>query len=284
MPTDQTSHSDRVAQHPALALRLARRQGALTPEIARTSPQISGLSRQAPEATSEALSNLLTFAAAQLNVVRNLTNVQIALLTMDLMKRYYYWRLDEFIVMLREGIAGRLGEKNRILDRFDAQVVGQWCIAYEEQIQAGVMETDAKNQLASYAAIESGRALNNDMFRAYTRLALETRTDEELQEGIAWFERHPEAPEAALKIEVAREVVASRQLEVKKQAERIEEARAKARALIGEYDAANYPAPDLEAEAVKHFAAAKGIPKASDVLKPEPPKMEVVHRQDPNAA
>ena len=68
----------------------------MTPTKARQSAQISGL-RKADEASlAEALSNLLIYTAQQLNVVRNLTNVQVLLLSQQLMERYWRWRIDEF--------------------------------------------------------------------------------------------------------------------------------------------------------------------------------------------
>jgi hypothetical protein len=257
----------------SLALSIADKQAGLTPAVARQSPQVSALRRAAPGDAAEALANLLTFTAHLFNVVRNLSEVQITLLAQDMMERYWHWKFDEFIYVFREATAGRWG---KVYDRLDAGTIHEWCKAYELEVQQPLLEKQALNEAAKFKQLEAGAALNEDMNRVYTKQALSTRTTEELEAGILYYLRHTDAPEAKLKLEIAQELLVEREHAEQMKLQRLEEARAKARALIGEYDAANYPAPDLEAAAVKHFAEARPIPKPSDILKGAPAPMKIV--------
>ncbi|GAB3303534.1 hypothetical protein [Hymenobacter tenuis] len=270
-----------VGEDPAtsrsLALSIADKQSGLTPALARQSPQVSALRRAAPGDAAEALANLLTFTAHLFNVVRNLSEVQITLLAQDLMERYWHWKFDEFIYVFREATAGRWG---KVYDRLDAGTVHEWCKAYEIEVQQPLLEKQALNESAKFKQLEQGAALNENMNRVYTKHALLTRTNEELEAGIDYYWRHLDAPGADMKIELANEILEERAAAAKRAAERLEEQRAKARAMIGEYDAATLPTPDLESEAARHFAAVKAIPKPSDILKPA--TMQVV--KDTNAA
>jgi hypothetical protein len=100
----------------------------LTPAIAQQSAQVSSLEATAKGDTAEALGNLLTFAAAQFNVGKNLNDVQIALLASEMLRLYWHWRFDEFSLVLREAIAGKYGIT---YDRIDAATVHEWCAKYE---------------------------------------------------------------------------------------------------------------------------------------------------------
>lgn len=277
-PTTQTSPSSSPEVNQALAWRIAKRQAALTPKIARSAPQISGLRKEAPDALSEALGNLLIFTAAQLNVVRNMTNTQIGLLVMDLSTRYWHWRLDEFIIVMREGVAGRWG---KVYDRFDAPTIHDWCAAYETQVRAELIEHEALNQHGIYRQLESSNyaLFPSGMHEAYTRKALETRTDEELKQGVAYYNQHPDAPYAALKSQTAADILADRAKKAEQDEIRAKELVRKCLSAFEQMEAGTLPTPELESEAVKHFAAAKAIPKPSDILTPA---MQVV--KDTNAA
>lgn len=122
----------------------------LTPAIAQQSAQVSGLSAQAAGDTAEALGNLLTFAAAQFNVGKNLNDVQIALLASEMLRIYWHWRFDEFSFVLREAVAGRYGTT---YDRLDAATVHEWCAKYEADRNAVAVD-QAEHELRAYKQAE----------------------------------------------------------------------------------------------------------------------------------
>lgn len=126
-------------------------QRGLTPAKALTSPQVSTLHHADPGGLAEALGNLLTFTALQFNVVRNLTDLQIQLLAADLPSRYWHWRIQEFIYVMREAVAGRWG---KIYDRLDPPTVYDWCAAYATTEQAQAIADAAEYRAANHKAIQ----------------------------------------------------------------------------------------------------------------------------------
>jgi hypothetical protein len=124
-------------------------QRGLTPAKALTSPQLSTLHRADPGGLGEALGNLLTFTALQFNVVRNLTDLQIQLLATDLPSRYWHWRIQEFVYVMREAVAGKWG---KVYDRLDPPTVYDWCNAYAAEEQARAISDAAEKKAAEYKA------------------------------------------------------------------------------------------------------------------------------------
>jgi len=189
-----------------LALAIVDRQRGLTPAKALESPQLSALSRHAPGDAAEALGNLLIFTSAQFNVPRNLSDVQVALLVNDLLARYWHWRFDEFVYLCREAIAGRWGCHYATVD---APTVHSWCVAYAEVRDAEVEHAAEQQRLATQRAerqVGPSRADDEQAFRRH----LESLSDEQLQQGIAYYQHYADAPHAALRVELAAEVLLDR--------------------------------------------------------------------------
>jgi hypothetical protein len=105
------------------------KQRGLTPAKAQEAPQVSALtkSEQGAIAASQALTNALLFTAAQFNVVRNMSDLQMAFLAEDLLSLYWDWRFDEFLFVLREGVRQNWG---KTFDRLDPPTMHEWCKAY----------------------------------------------------------------------------------------------------------------------------------------------------------
>jgi len=188
----------------SLALAIIDRQTGLTPAKALQSPQLSALAAVAPGDTAEALGNLITFTASQFNVVRNLTEVQVALLANDLLERYWHWKIDEFVYLCREAIAGRWG---KAYDRIDPPTVHSWCLAYAEvrdALLADAAQLEAKQH--KQAEKTTTRFANEQEVRRY----LEQLSDAELEYGIAYYGRHPEEPQADVKAQLAAETLLDR--------------------------------------------------------------------------
>jgi hypothetical protein len=122
----------------------------LTPALAQQAPQVSALEAVAPGDVAEALGNLLTFAAAQFNVGKNLNDVQIALLASEMLRLYWHWRFHEFSLMLREAVAGRYGTT---YDRIDAPTVHEWCAKYEADRNA-TQAYQAEHEARAYKQAE----------------------------------------------------------------------------------------------------------------------------------
>jgi len=69
----------------------------------------------------------LLFTAAQFNVVRNMSDLQMAFLAEGLLELYWDWRFDEFLYVLREGVRQNWG---KTYDRLDPPTMYEWCKAY----------------------------------------------------------------------------------------------------------------------------------------------------------
>ena len=188
----------------------------LTPAKARESAQVVSLMKRDAELradTAEALGNLLAFAAAQFNVGKNMSNGQAALLAGDMLERYWYWRFDEFALMLKEAVAGQYGNT---YDRIDAATVHSWCQKYEaqrsEQIQVETERKHREQRLAEAAATNEAKLKLSDsqLERMYFRAKLAAMSDEQLAAGIDYYRRHPEAPLAADKVLCALQVLSDR--------------------------------------------------------------------------
>jgi hypothetical protein len=185
-------------------LSLIKQWRCLTPTLARQSAQVSGLSAQARGDVAEALGNLLTFAAAQFNVGKNLNDIQIALLASEMLRIYWHWRFDEFSFVLREAVAGRYGIT---YDRLDAATVHGWCAAYE----AGRNEWEADQVEQQVKAYKNSKPtpspLATEPGYAALRATIDAMSDEELMKGGSYYASLAEpTPEEVLKLAVATEV------------------------------------------------------------------------------
>lgn len=178
----------------------------LTPAIAQQSAQVSGLEAAARGDVAEALGNLLTFAAAQFNVGKNLNDVQIALLASEMLRLYWHWRFDEFSLVLREAIAGKYGTT---YDRIDAATVHAWCVRYEADrnaTQAHLAEHEARAyKQAEQQPVRS--ELADKPGYAELRAKMEVLDDAQLCAGGKHYEAlATRTEEEELKLGVAREV------------------------------------------------------------------------------
>lgn len=250
---------------------LANALNQITPESALETPQLSGLKAAAPLETAKALTKLLETMNARFNFAahKKLNEIQIGFLVGSILTEYWRWKIDEVAYVLRQGIAGKL----KSFDHLDEAVVLGWFREHEATREA-LIERAAYNENLRHK--ETAKQPIQQMGPVYAKQYAATLEPEHLPAYEQWLrEKHPDRPELA-------QAVADYQHEVDEKVRletiHLEEQRAKARALIGEYDAANYPAPDLESEATKYFAAARPIPKASDVL--PPPPMQVVRDTD----
>lgn len=113
----------------AAAVGFVKAQVAVTVKTALDTPQISKLKKDAPGELAKALTRLLLFINAQLNIDQNkkLKTIQVPLLVQDMMTRYWYLKFDEIVYVLREGITGKYG---RLFGAFDAMTVHEWFTAY----------------------------------------------------------------------------------------------------------------------------------------------------------
>lgn len=195
----------------ALGLAILRKWRGLSPATARLSAQVSALTKADRKTTVQALANLLTFAAGQFNVGKNLTDVQTAILARDLLDTYWHYRFDEFAFVLREAVRGRYGTS---YDRVDAPTVHGWCLRYEAD-RAELLTDEAEQQARQFKLFEQGKAqlpatAPSAAVQAL-RAKIEQMDNQTLANGLAYYEGLP-APtaEEQLKLEVAREVVGER--------------------------------------------------------------------------
>jgi hypothetical protein len=188
----------------ALTLAIIDSWRKLTPALARQSPQVSALSTEAAGDTAEALGNLLTFAAAQFNVGKNLSDVQIAILASEMLRIYWHWRFDEFAFVLREAVAGRYGTT---YDRVDAATVHGWCATYEAS--RNLLEAEqAEHEVRLYKNPKpTPSPLASEPGYTELRAKIEAMSDAELMKGGSYYASldSPTA-EQVLKLAVATEV------------------------------------------------------------------------------
>jgi hypothetical protein len=217
-PGQSTAISLSVTGAPSLALllnsadpgqrtvALIKQWRSLTPALAQQSAQVSSLEAAAKGDTSEALGNLLTFAAAQFNVGKNLNDVQIALLASEMLRIYWHWRFDEFSFVLREAVAGRYGTT---YDRLDAATVHEWCAKYEADRNALAAE-QAEREARAYKEAEQQPArseLASQPGYAELRAKLQALSDDALCAGGKHYEAlASRTEEEEVKLAVALEV------------------------------------------------------------------------------
>jgi hypothetical protein len=187
---------------------LRKWRGLTSPVVARQSAQVSAITKAAGTESAddavEALGNLLTFAAAQFNVGKNLNDPQVALLAHDMLEQYWHWRFDEFAYVLKQATAGRYGTS---YDRIDAPTVHGWCMRYEQE-RTELLEAEALRRHKAHRLAEMNRdALLPDerMPELYFRAKLEAMPDDELRRGIRfyWPLRAEEMPAKKITIALA---------------------------------------------------------------------------------
>gem|GEM_PF-3915917 len=198
------------------ALALAKKWGTLTRQNVQLSPQVAALMRTGGEVLAgdavEAMANLLTFASAQFNVGKNLSDVQVALLAPELLRIYWYWRFDEFAYVLREAVAGRYGTT---YDRIDAPTVHEWCLKYEAErglIQANACEQQTREfkkaeQQPSASPLTTHPEFGGDY--AGARAQLEALSDGNLQATERHYRQQTGADNQFI-ADVAQEVISER--------------------------------------------------------------------------
>jgi hypothetical protein len=187
---------------------LLDRQRGLTPALARLSPQVSGLASQEESAVDavKALTNALLFTAHQFNVVRNMAELQMGILADELLERYWFWRFDEFLYVLREGVAQTWG---KTYDRLDPPTVHEWCRAYQE-LRDMQVEHEATREAQAYKKAEGKPApspLAAEPGYAALRAKVDAMSDAELMKGGSYYASIDcPTPEDAFKLAVATEV------------------------------------------------------------------------------
>ena len=194
-----------------VALAILDRQRGLTPILAMESPQISGLLRESATAldATQALTNALLFTAHQFNVVRNMANLQMAILADELLERYWFWRFDEFLYVLKEGVAQTWG---KTYDRLDPPTVHEWCRAYAE-VRDQLVEHQSQQRAVSFKKAEgTGPApvLASPEVQALW-VQLDRLDNQTLVDGVAYYEALPSpTPEQVRKLAVATELANQR--------------------------------------------------------------------------
>jgi hypothetical protein len=250
---------------------LANAMNQITPTSALETPSLSGLRAASSMETAKVLTKLLETMNSRFNFAehKKLNEVQIGFLVGSILTNYWRWKIDEVVYVLREGIAGKL----KTFDHIDEAVVLGWFREYEP-IRDGLVVAAAHNERAAYLRDPIQLA---EMGPMYVRAHCTSIEPEHLPAYEEQLRRsYPDRPELYQAVGAYQQEL---DIKLKRETIRLEELRAKARALIGEYDTENLPAPDLEAEAVKHFAAQRGIPKLADVV---PAPMTII--RDDNAA
>lgn len=233
---------------------LAGEMAAITPTTALETPSLAGLKRVAPLEISQALVKLLEITNSRFNLAahKKLNEIQIGFLVNSILSEYWQWKIDEVAYVLRLGIAGKL----QMFDHIDEAVVLGWFREYETTRDA-VVDAVAHNQMIAdkkaveHAAANVAEFINGlpqseapkgiNVHRSYLKSQLSTYTDEDLQRGANYYTANPAKPDAALKVELSKELLAER-------AERLERATAaakeKARLLLQGLEAAGLdPAP-----------------------------------------
>lgn len=108
----------------AALMQVARNQANLTLEKAmKTGTQISKLKRENEPALIQSVCGLITFACQSLNVGKNMTELQVYSSACSLVEMYWRLKLEEFILIFKNGCAGYYG---KTYDRIDVEVLSGW--------------------------------------------------------------------------------------------------------------------------------------------------------------
>lgn len=205
--------------------------------------------------TTQALTNALLWTAHQFNVVRNMANLQLSILADELLERYWLWRFDEFLYVLKEGIAQAWGQT---YDRLDPPTVHGWCLAYQE-IRDQQIEHEAQQAATAHKKAEQATprlAVLNSAAYYELRARLEKLTDQELVNGEAHYAAlEDRTEEQEFKLFVASEVVNERRAAhyLRQIAKALPDETAKEKASEGAYQ--RYRATYLTQEMAKQRAA-----------------------------
>ena len=191
-----------------MSLSIFAKQLGLTPTKARQSLQVAGLRKADEDGVAEAVGNLLIYLAQQFNVVRNLTNTQVLILSQELPRRYWRWHIDEFNYVIKEAIAGTWG---KVYDRLDPPTVFEWFATYDSE-RSEQLAAEAESRAAAFKAAEADSGPPTDMTRAYLRLRLELETDEGLRSVIRQALHQPDQPGLALHKQLAESILATREM------------------------------------------------------------------------
>lgn len=97
----------------------------LTLEKAFSSPSISKAKKELQNGLGVGISQVIAFYNNQLNLPRDkkMNIDQILTLTHELISTYWYWKFDEFVLVLRMGISGEFG---KLFQVFDGNTVKEW--------------------------------------------------------------------------------------------------------------------------------------------------------------
>lgn len=193
------------------------------PATAIQGPQLSAIRSADPAALVDAITNLLSYVNGMFNFAehKKFNTIQVSMLANDIAQRYWQLKFDEVVYVLREGTNGRY----HTFDRLDPGVIHGWFTEYIAERDA-LVEQLAHNQMiaerkASEVAntnvaefinglpqSEAPKGIN--VHRSYLKSQLSTYTDEDLQRGANYYAANPRKPEAALKLELAKELIQER--------------------------------------------------------------------------
>ncbi|PSR54183.1 hypothetical protein AHMF7605_11945 [Adhaeribacter arboris] len=144
LQSDPSNPANKLAQ-----VTFIRQQMVLSVPGALTTPQLSKIRKESPEDLSEALTRLLSFYNNQLNLAqeKRLSSFQTALLSNEIITRYWYLKFDEIAYVLREGVTGKFG---KLYGTFDAMTIHGWMDAYIKGERDSVVEEQALQRANAY--------------------------------------------------------------------------------------------------------------------------------------
>lgn len=90
--------------------------------------QISILKKEFPTDLLKAVSTLITTTATSMNITNNLNSFQVYEATQLICKEFWYLRLEELILIFKNG---KLGKYGRIYNKLDITIISDWINQYE---------------------------------------------------------------------------------------------------------------------------------------------------------
>lgn len=246
------------------------------PATALQGPQLSAIRAAEPAAAADAITRLLKYVDGMFNFAehKKLNTIQASMLANDIAQRYWQLKFDEVVYVFREGANGRY----HTFDRIDPGVIHGWFSEYLKE-RDELVEALAHNQMiaekkaSDLANQNTVEYLNNlpqsdgkpavDIHRSYLKNRMEASTDEDLHKGVAYYTRNQHLEDAALKVELAQEVLQERATRLQRAQEA---ARAKARQALQEF--AQIEAQDVDYELIINPSEDQnGYWKTKDVAK-----------------
>lgn len=173
---------------------VAKNQAGLTLEKAmKNGTQISKLKRERETDLLKAMCGLITFVCQSLNVGKNMTELQVYSSACTLIETYWRLKLEEFILIFKNGCAGYYG---KTYDRIDVEMLSGWIeqhlrsedrISYFERVESEKRNQETIDIAADLQSSPEAEAIIQSMLKRFAPAARSIHKPEPTKTLEAWI-------------------------------------------------------------------------------------------------